>query len=785
MTRITDMDKTLVIGNTGISEGEFFEIDPLDSDTSRVFGIYDNFGNEIASGSSDGVSLKSLYLPSYGKVIDSDGTWLGSGGVRGYTGSSGADGFVGSMGFTGSSGFVGSGGSIGFTGSRGLTGTGTVGFTGSQGDTGFVGSTGNIGFTGSRGIEGPIGFTGSRGATGSTGFTGSKGDLGNIGFSGSRGTTGFTGSKGDVGNTGFTGSHGTTGATGYTGSSYVRLDSYFDNSSPGNIDARAGLQSALDDSDNYNKYIHVDNDIQLKQGVTIDKNTKASGIIFHGATCYINFNDSDGFRNTDASVERTTGSCAFLIYGDEGYGTPARPFRIENLKAQGINRFNGNAIKFDMVSARNALDFEFINGRADSLGFGYLVKIDSCRGKCFVHGAKLTECIITGTASNQNSARAQISVVMLDRDRMTNGAETEAYNTEPMSFKNIEGINLYQDSDAYDQSGYQSDVITLVGDGDGFHRVQGVYGRNVDEVVDVQTDGNNISDVVGINIFGATLKIFNGASYNKVTNTYIRGWWNRCVQFGGQAGVGWNSPKWCEHNIIDGITAISPQGPDNAPVGGTAASSTASFIHYFDNTVDYGNRYNLVQNIYCQVGNMNYFTKEGALNIGNILEFKTPLTVAESAALAQQFSWARYNDLPAAADTIKYVASDIVTAYRSSNQTIPSGSTRIEFDAASVNRYGNFLLGSSARYRSTAPGFYNIDVQLRVTSNADITLAAYNQSDVQLLATSNASSDSLFRLTGKVFLEADEWVDFWAINGSGASRTAVGTLTYCHVEGPL
>ena len=177
------------------------------------------------------ITPSSVSIEGFGKVIDSDGSWVGPPtGLIGATGPAGPAGPAGADGPTGAQGPAGTAGADGPVGPTGPAGAaGVIGPTGPQGIQGPTGAAGAIGPTGPQGIQGPQGPTGAVGPTGPTGAqdalgpTGPQpiqkpqGPTGAIGPTGPQGTQGSTGATGAVGPTGPTGPQGTTGAVGPTG----------------------------------------------------------------------------------------------------------------------------------------------------------------------------------------------------------------------------------------------------------------------------------------------------------------------------------------------------------------------------------------------------------------------------------------------------------------------------------------------------------------------------------------------------------------------------------------
>ncbi len=127
----------------------------------------------------------TIYVGSYGLVIDAGGNWLG-------VPISGTIGATGATGPTGPSGPA--GGPTGATGA-----TGPAGPTGATGAAGPAGATGATGAAGPAGVTGPTGAVGPAGATGATGAAGPAGPTGATGAGGPSGPTGPSGPSGATG----------------------------------------------------------------------------------------------------------------------------------------------------------------------------------------------------------------------------------------------------------------------------------------------------------------------------------------------------------------------------------------------------------------------------------------------------------------------------------------------------------------------------------------------------------------------------------------------------------
>jgi len=143
----------------------------------------------------------------------------GTSGTSGVTGTSGTSGIGsnGTSGTSGSNGITGAGGTAGSSGTSGLNGT----FFGSSGTSGVSGSGGTSGTSGVSGSSGTSGVSGSSGTSGTSGSSGTSGVSGETGSSGTSGTSGTSGVSGSSGTSGVSGSSGTSGVSGSSGTSGV------------------------------------------------------------------------------------------------------------------------------------------------------------------------------------------------------------------------------------------------------------------------------------------------------------------------------------------------------------------------------------------------------------------------------------------------------------------------------------------------------------------------------------------------------------------------------------
>jgi hypothetical protein len=557
-------------------------------------------------------------------------------------------------------------------------------------------------------------------------------------------------------------------------SPHAYLEDTWVNTSPGVTDATAALQAAVNNPANAGKYIVVTRNIRMKQGVLVTPSSWAKGVIFeNGSICYIDFNGSDGFRNTDASVQFTTTSAAFLVLGTDNYGTPVDHFRVENLKAIGVNITDAAPRKFDAVVARNVKDFEFVNGIGMTLTTGYLVVVDSLRGKSFIKGAWLQNCTPSGPLNNNSNARAQISTVMVDRTRMTNAAGTAVYNSEPMVLEDIVGINLRQYGTQLTQCvTQQSDVLTLVGDGIGRHTCRRIHGEYVDEVLDVQTDSNNFYDVKGYQLTGALLKIFNGASYNKVYGADVDGWRNRVVQWGAQTNTGgWNGAKSCQHNQIHGLTIRNCLGDGDDSYTAVVKTFGNASYHCVNNVI-YGMQLITDSGIDYIVDNATYASK-------NRIEFTE--VPAPSAFTFQRLGYGH---------TFSLVHSDLVVAHRSASHNLDPGWEKVQLDVVYEDRYDNFLEGGTVStqgvYRCRIPGFYQVDAKLRLADVREGTFAVRANGSTQLLTESDHFAKGEWHVSGPVWLEAGDTLEMAFFNaGAAIGFTALRDYTYLRIQGPI
>ncbi len=177
----------------------------------------------VAQDAVGDIEPRSVSITGYGKVIDSQGNWVGPpSGLYGPTGPTGATGPMGPTGPAGATGPMGPTGPAGATGPMGPTGPagspgGATGPAGPTGPTGVPGTTGPAGATGATGAQGPAGATGSQGPVGATGPQGIAGPTGLAGVTGAVGPTGPTGPTGEPGATGAQGPAGPTGSPGVTG----------------------------------------------------------------------------------------------------------------------------------------------------------------------------------------------------------------------------------------------------------------------------------------------------------------------------------------------------------------------------------------------------------------------------------------------------------------------------------------------------------------------------------------------------------------------------------------
>ncbi len=244
-----------------------------------------------------------------------------------------------------------------------------------------------------------------------------------------------------------------------------------------------------------------------------------------------------GFNSTDLTADKNAaGRCGFLAdtiddvalegieFEPDGVapvviypvrvraGMAARGFRAERLRFSGFPICNGGLLAMGSLGA----------------------------GSYRVRDIEARSC---GTSSTAWTGTPQITVVEVDND-MVGGTPSE-----PGRMKDISGIDIAFTGAALAAYGQQTDVVNIAGVSGTDRKgpfIDGVYGQNVGEVVDLFCSHAIVRGVRGRDVYNFCVKLIHGARFNDIELETIENWGAAAVTFQGSAAIAINT----EHNHV-------------------------------------------------------------------------------------------------------------------------------------------------------------------------------------------------------------------------------------------
>lgn len=522
----------------------------------------------------------------------------------------------------------------------------------------------------------------------------------------------------------------------------------------GQTDDTAAIQSALNAMAGTNTYLYCPPGTYIiSSRISIPTKT---GLIGNGDALF--YATAAGFSNTDPITRYTSTSSVFDLSGQTSSPYTAN----DNQKIKGIRiqyEFTeGRCV--DGIVARNCNNVEISGNELFDFPCSKGIVVASLGENSricdnYIHDFSSD----TDWGGSVTSAHVNITGIDVDDDRVND----------------IQSLGILIQGNVIENLGHGTTGVATYGDqADGIglqkgpdHKVIGNTVNNVNEGIDLYCDrctiiGNRFYDCGGF-----AIKLVHGASFNTVSNNIVVNPGLAGVTVTGGNLAGGNT----EYNIITDniINEVDPTGVNDA----TTATACIKLDNQSAGPISTNNTF---ERNYCNpgtYGNYAVLIQQPNDNIGNRF-------VANRVFAGTDGTYS----LTSSVSYVKSAIPTLVRAYRSSTtQTITTATwTKVELDAETVDRNGEFDSSTNYRWTCVTPGYYRVIGTARIASSADVILTIRkNNSAVSTVEAINTSSDQSLTVSDVITCAVGDYIELFIYHATGADRTVTNGSNYTYM----